>query len=152
MNEKEHLKAQLENDLKSYKHKIEGKVMFSDVDMFGIVHNIKYFYWLEYARTEYLGNLGIYLRKNIMDNDFILMSVHNEADYFGSSSLSDKYEIYTRVKSINKSSITFENLVKLLDGDIIAKSTATLVYVNIVTRQPEKVPDNLRELINDFEG
>ncbi len=150
-NSKKEIEAKLIKSLQLYKYKLSGKVKFAEVDSYGVVHNLQYFFWLEWARTEYLSNLS----KSIKPNDLIwkypIMMVHAEADYFNSIGFGDEYEIYTRVKFIKDSSIGFENIILTKGQKILMKASAILVHLNPEERKPASVPDFLRELILDFE-
>lgn len=133
-----------------FKHKLNSKVKFAEVDLFGVVHNIQYLYWLEWARTEYLENLGIELNLKNFLNKYLLMVVHSEIDYFASLSLSSNYEILTRVSFIKNSSIGFENII-ISENKTIVEAKAILVHINPATKEPEPISGNLKSLIFDFE-
>jgi acyl-CoA thioester hydrolase len=143
--------SKIDELISKFKHKLPGKVKFADVDAFGVVHNIRYFYWLEWARNEYLNHIGIKINSNTFIKEFLVMVVHNEIDFFAPARFYDEFESLTRVQYIKKSSLGFENIIRLQTGEILAKSKAVLVYLNNEMK-PERIPDYLREMIIKFEG
>ena len=69
-----------------------------------------------------------------------------------SSKFNDEYEVLTRVSYVKKSSMGFENIVRLKDGTILASAEATMVHYNVNNNEPERVNDYLRTLLRIFEG
>eukprot|EP01156_Anaeramoeba_ignava_P012294 Anaeramoba_ignava/a488944_10.p1 GENE.a488944_10~~a488944_10.p1 ORF type:complete len:157 (-),score=4.18 a488944_10:28-498(-) len=149
---KEELIKALMDELKLYHFKIEGKVHFDDVDSFGVVHNVKYFYWMEWARTDYFGNIGIKLNPDTFIREYPIMIVHSEADYLNPGRFNDEYEVYSRISFIKDSSVGFENIVKIKGGPILVKAKAVGVHLDKNTHQPATVPDDLKEMILKFEN
>ncbi|MDC1068981.1 thioesterase family protein [Candidatus Kapabacteria bacterium] len=139
-------------DLSKFKHSYPGEVKFSDVDSFGVVHNIQYLYWIEWARTQYLFDIGMPKTTDFFSKKFPLMTVHSRIDYFNSARFTDEYNVKTRVAFVKHSSIGFENVVNFKNGQNIAKCEGVLVYVNAETKKVERLPDVLRRLIKQFEG
>jgi acyl-CoA thioester hydrolase len=137
---------------KLFKHKYKSTVKFHEVDSFGVVHNIQYFYWLENARLEYfryIDNSGIF--KNF-GKEYIHIIVNANIDYMKSARMFDDYEILTRISWIKDSSFGFENLVLNSEGVLLAKATAVIVYFDLDTNSSIRIPDNIREMILKFEG
>jgi len=139
-------------ELKKYKHKIDGQVKFHEVDSLGFVHNLQYMYYFEWARVKYLETIGYPIEALSFTQDDFLMVVHQEADFMGSAKFYEEYEIYTRISKIGDSSITVENLLKLKDGKVITKGKAVFVNLNAITREPETISQDLRDKIKKFEG
>ena len=81
---------ELLNRLSLYKHKMNGKVRFAEVDSFGVVHNIRYFFWIEAARTEYFSNLGIELTPTTFIREMPFMVVHAVIDYLNAARFNDE--------------------------------------------------------------
>ncbi len=141
----------LEN-YKKFRAKIEGRVKFSDADAFGVVHNVQYFYWLEFARTEYIRTLGVEMTPTTFVKDYPFMVVRAEMDYFDAARFGDEYEVLSRIAEVKNSSLRFENLIKFKDGDLIAFASAALVYLDYKEKTPKRIPDDLRDKIREFEG
>lgn len=141
----------IKEELKKYSFKTNGIVRFSEVDSFNVVHNIKYLYWLENARIDYFRHIGIEMHNHTIIKDFPVMVVRNEIDYFNPARFSDEYNILSRISRVGNSSFTFQNLIFLKSGLLLAKASSVLVYLN-ESNLPERIPDNYRKLISDFEG
>lgn len=139
-------------ELDKFKHSTQGQVKFHEVDSLGVVHNIQYFYYLEWARTKYFEFLGMPLNHRTYTAENPIMTVRHVLDYFNSAYFTDYYDILTRTKSIGNSSLVMENIIKLTSGKIIAKAEVTLVYMSNTDYRPTRIPDFMRNAISMIEG
>lgn len=135
-----------------FKHVYSGEVKFSEVDSFNVVHNIQYLYWIEWARTKYLFDIGMPKNQDFFSKQFPLVTVHTKIDYFNSARFTNEYNVYTRVAFIKNSSIGFENLIRLRNNTNIARCEGVLVYVNSANNKVERIPDILRDLVKQYEA
>ena len=134
-----------------FKHEYHGEVKFSEVDSFNVVHNLAYLYWLEWARTQYLFDIGMPRDDSIFSKRMPIMTVHSEVDYYSSMRFTDNYTVLTKVSNIGDSSITFINQVYSIDK-LILEAKSILVYVNTENGKPVTIPDFVREKINNYEN
>ena len=134
-----------------FKHEYNGEVKFSEVDSFNVVHNLAYLYWLEWARTQYLFDIGMPRDDSIFSKRMPIMTVHSEVDYYSSMRFTDNYTVLTKVSNIGDSSITFINQVYSIDK-LILEGKSILVYVNTENGKPVTIPDFVREKINNYEN
>ncbi len=144
--------AELKSIINMFKHKKDGTVEFAEVDSFGVVHNIKYLYWLESARTDYFRILGAKLSPDEFINDLPLMVVHSEIDYMNAARFNDQYQVFTRVSSVRNSSLNFENIITLTNGIPLVSAKATLVHLNVKENKPQRISDDIRLLLKNYEG
>jgi len=133
-----------------FTHEYTGEVKFSEVDSFNVVHNLAYLYWLEWARTQYLFDIGMPRDDSIFSKRMPIMTVHSEVDYYNSMRFTDKYTVLTKVSKIGDSSITFINQVYSADK-LILEAKSILVYVDTENGKPETIPDFVREKIKNYE-
>lgn len=138
--------------LGKFKHKFSDFVRFHQVDSFGVVHNVQYFYFIEVAHTEYLSNLGIKIGPETFQHFLPLMTVHNQIDYFNPLRLGDSFEVLTRVNWYKKSSFEFQSIVRKKNGEISAFARTILVHLNNKTFEPEPLPKRILEVVRNFEG
>ncbi|MCX7879255.1 MAG: acyl-CoA thioesterase [Ignavibacteria bacterium] len=134
-----------------FKHSYKNKVRFHEVDSFGVVHNIVFLYWIEIAQGEYLEALGIEINPNTFTNDFPLMKVHNEIDYFLPLHLGENYEVRTRISWYKRSSFEFQNLVLNEKGYIVCFARSILVHLDKCSFSSTPLPTRFLELVRKFE-
>lgn len=139
-------------EIDKFKHSITGQVKFHEVDSLGVVHNIQYFYFLEWARTKYFEFIGMPLNHKTFTAENPIMTVKHVMDYFNSAYFSDYYEILSRTKTLKNSSLVMENIIRLTDGKLIVKAEVTLVYLSNQDYRPTRIPDYIRDSISLIEG
>lgn len=142
----------LKTEIPNYKHKVNGRVKFAEVDLVGIVHNVQYFYMLQWAQTEYLLNLGLNIDPKKFTREMPLLIVHNEIDYHDSLTFNDDYYILTRISTINESSFIFNQLVADTSDKIIASGKSVLVHIDPREKVSKPIPSFLRQAIENFEN
>ncbi len=135
-------------ELKKFKHRIKGRVQFADVDSYRVVHNLRYLYWIEQARTDYFRDLGLPLSKR---PDFTIMTVHADIDYFAPAIIDDEYEVISRISKLGESSLEFENIV-IRNEVILVRASCVLVQVSPKDGKSLPIPDDIRSKIIDFEA
>ncbi len=125
-----------DTDLKKFRHKYTIRVRNFEVDSQGIVHNaIKL------------------LPTGIFDNDIKINVKRNEINYESPAKLDELVDIYTRISYIKNSSFCFEHVLSNpATSHVYVTQKSVQVNLNLQTGQPERLPDNLRKIISDFEG
>ena len=142
----------VQKEISKFKFVTNDQVKFHEVDSFGVVHNIQYFYFLEWARTKYLEWVGFPLNQKTFTKEHPIMTVHHEMDYFNPMYFTNEYEVLTRTRVIKNSSLIIDNIIRIPDGKIIVKASVTLVYMSNVDYKPTRIPDEYREKIIRMEG
>jgi acyl-CoA thioester hydrolase len=142
----------LEQEIIKFKHVTYGRAKFDEVDSAGVVHNIRYLFWLERARTDYFGAIGIKLNPKTFISEYPIMVVHTEIDYFNTAHFNDDYKILTRASKIGKSSLTFENIVLKSDNTLLVSAKAIFVHLDHKIMKPTRISDDLRTMLSNFEG
>jgi len=138
-------------DRNSFRHEYIGDVKFSEVDSFNVVHNLAYLYWLEWARTQYLFDIGMPKDDSIFSKQMPILTVRNEVDYYNSLHFTDKYIVLTKVEKVGESSISFINQI-YNEKDVLALEAKTiLVYVDLATESPITIPEHIRNKIKEYE-
>ena len=73
-------------------------------------------------------------------------------EYKSPATLGDTVEVFTRIKNIGNSSITFQQEIYLLDSNkLIATGEIIWVNTNQAEMKPTRVPDNLRNLLKEYQ-
>lgn len=142
-----------EEKLATFKHIIRSRVRTYDVDRQGIVHNAIYLYWLEAARVEYFRAIGIPIDKQTFVSKHRFVVAHTDIDYHYAAEFDDEYEVLTKMKFVNNSSVGFEQIIRLFDDkELIVRSSTVMVHLNPATHQPTRIQDSYRDLFTTFES
>ena len=119
------------------------RMCFQDVDGEGIVYHSNYLNYAERARTEWLAALGL-SNQEIMDMGVAMVLRHIEMDFIRPAKLDDILDIDVRVTESKNASTMIEQTITA-NGQEKVKLKLQLVYVNIQTLRPTRIPAILKQ-------
>ena len=129
---------------KKFTHNV--KIYYEDTDSGGVVYYANYLKYLERARSEALHSLGLSNKQLLKDYRSLIIVKSCNLDYIKPAMLEDILLIESQVKSMSKTSITMNQIVKKNDV-IITKAEIVLVIVNdkgIPVRIPKILKDSFK--------
>lgn len=131
-----------------FKYSALARVWFSDTDAQGVVYYGRYLPYFDHARTEYHRHVASLRAEGA---EFVMRAL--EVGYVAPARFDDLLELFVRVQRIGNSSVTYECAAYRLPEDVLmVAATQTLVLVDLESRRPMRVPDELRSAIRAFEG
>ena len=131
-----------------FKYSALSRVWFSDTDAQGVVYYGRYLPYFDHARTEYHRHLG---EMHVDGAEFVMRA--SEVEYLAPARFDDLIESFVRVRRIGTSSVTYEcEAYRLPDDTLMVTATQTVVLVDLASRRPTLVPEELRRPLRDFEG
>ena len=131
-----------------FKYSALSRVWFSDTDAQGVVYYGRYLPYFDHARTEYHRHLG-----GLTFEGAELVMRACDVDYVAPARFDDLIESFVRVRRIGTTSMTYDfEAFRLPDETRLATATQVLVLVDLGSRRPIPVPDDLRARIAAFEG
>ena len=131
-----------------FKYSALARVWFSDTDAQGVVYYGRYLPYFDHARTEYHRHLG---RLGIDGAEFVMRA--STVEYHAPARFDDLLEIFVRVSRIGRTSVTYECAAcRLSDDALMVTGQQTLVLIEVGSRRPTPVPDDLRAAVRAFEN
>jgi acyl-CoA thioester hydrolase len=124
-----------------YKHWIEDRVRYRDLDTFGHLNSAVYSTYFETGRVEILRSAGLVMTGPLAD-PFAL--VRQAIDYRKELNLGTRVRIGTRIVKLGRTSVAMASAI--FDGDDCA-ATAEIIGVRISrdTRRPLELTEELRQ-------
>jgi len=130
-----------------FKYSALTRVWFSDTDAQGVVYYGRYLPYFDNARTEYHRHLGGFTTTGC---EFVMRA--SAVEYHAPARFDDLIEAFVRVSRIGRSSVTYECAAhRLPDDALMVTAQQTLVLVDLGSRRPTPVPDELRAAVRSFE-
>jgi thioesterase-3 len=121
------------------------KIRGYHLDMFRHVNNARYLEFLEEGRWAFFDETGVFDGFPATIN-FLVVNI--SINYRQAASLGDILEIRTRISKIgNKSGVMRQEIVMLSDGSPVADADVTFVVVDVRTRKPLNLRDDLKPLL-----
>jgi acyl-CoA thioester hydrolase len=137
-------------DKKSFSYNF--RIRYSEVDAQKIVYNSHYLTFLDVSIFEFFNAIGFNQEKYIKDTNNEFHTVKAIVEYRAPATLGDTVEVFTRIKNIGNSSITFQQEIYLLkSNDLIATGEIVWVNTNQDKMKPTRVPDHLRDLLKEYQ-
>ena len=137
-------------DKKSFSYNF--RIRYSEVDAQKIVYNSHYLTFLDVSIFEFFNAIGFNQEKYIKDTNNEFHTVKATVEYKVPATLGDTVEVFTRIKNIGNSSITFQQEIYLLkSNDLIATGEIVWVNTNQDKMKPTRVPDHLRDLLKEYQ-
>jgi acyl-CoA thioester hydrolase len=130
-------------------HPIE--VRYGDLDPQAHVNNAKFLTYVEQTRVEYLRNLGLWDGRSFMDIGIILAEARITflaPVYYGQS-----VRVGARVSRIGNKSMVMDYLLEdTVSGTKLAEAGAVMVAYDYHNSITISVPEDWRQVIQEFEG
>jgi acyl-CoA thioester hydrolase len=130
------------------------RVYYEDTDVAGVVFYANYLKFYERGRTEWLRSLG-WEQDILIDKGLAFAVAHVDAKYIRPARFNDKLIVKTRISSVRKASIIFEQEIYLVNEDEsddnkqqrVNKATIRVACVDMDTMTPAPMPSYLQEEI-----
>jgi acyl-CoA thioester hydrolase len=140
-------------DRQTFKHTTQLRVRNYEVDWQGIVHNGNYLLYCEVGRVDYLKHIGARIDLNSINSESRVVLVRNEIDYLAPAMFDDLLTVCTRVSFIKNSSFAMEGIIERASSrERIVENVAYHVWLDPITKKSKSVPDDMRRLVQSFEG
>ena len=126
-------------------HKNILKVRYSEIDAQSIVYNSHYLTYFDISLAELMDdiyNQDSYIKET--GNDFHTVNVN--MSYLAPAKLNDQLEVYSAIKNIGNSSITFiQEIYKENSDELLNQSEIVWVNTNQETHLSNNIPDELKQ-------
>ena len=118
-------------------------IYVEDTDFQGFVYYANYLKFFERARSNFLSNNNLSQKKLIESNTtFVVKEVHIE--YFVPAELGDEIIVQSSVEKKSDARMEFSQSVKNLNNNNeCVKGLVEVCFINLVTKKPQKFPDDL---------
>ena len=128
------------------------KVRYVETDAQGHVFFGHYYTYFDVAMMEYMRAIG-FSYQDLLKNGMDLLYVESLCRHQAPAYYDEVLNVHSRIGNIGKSSLTFEFTIYKEDSDQLVV-TGHIVAVNVDkdTRQPMRVPDALRQAVQEYES
>ncbi len=138
-----------------YRFGVEVRVRWQECDAQSIAFNGSYLGWLEIAQAEYFRNLGFSIYRIAAAGYFDSAVAKVTIEYKAPVRVDEMLDLRARVARIGNTSLILEVAIFANGGppDDTALTTIEAIYVGFHadTAQTRRVPDSIRELVDNWE-
>lgn len=134
----------------AYNHVYDVQMRFNDLDTYGHVNNTIYLQYMDLGKEKYIaGVVGDLF--NAKDEALVIVNIN--CDFCQISRYGEPLEVRTRVDSIGKHSIIFEQEVaNKATNDIKCRCRTVMAGFGLQTQETIEIPLRWRQSISAFEG
>lgn len=120
------------------------KVRYSETDQMGVVHHGNYPQYLELARIEWLGALGISY-KSMEENGMMLPVYEMKFRFLKPAVFDDELHIKTCLKYLPNVKIEFGYQIFNKKEELLTTASTILVFMDAKTKRPVRCPEYILE-------
>ncbi|MBN1253229.1 MAG: acyl-CoA thioesterase [Bacteroidales bacterium] len=141
----------MEINIKDFKHVIDIKLRYDDLDTYGHVNNKAYLSFLEEARIDY--HKSVFKWKSALEFSSVVAKI--EINYLKPVFYNDKLSAYTKLSNIGNKSFELTTIFVVNNENesdkIVSHSKVILVSIDQKTGLPNQITDEEKEKILEFE-
>jgi acyl-CoA thioester hydrolase len=120
-------------------HSIQIRPRFNEVDSMGYVYHANYITYFHQARTELLRTLGLH-DKRLEEHGVLLPIIEAQAKYKIPVGYDENITVTAQIKELPKTRLTCWFEVRNEQLKIVCSGHTTVVFVNVESRKPMRVP------------
>lgn len=127
------------------------RVYYEDTDAGGIVYYANYLKFSERARTEFLRTLGIHQQAHLQESHcgFVVRSCN--IDYLASAVLDDELTISCQISELGAAYAVVHQEIRRKE-ELLSSLDVKVIYMNIDTHRPNRIPADFVERFKKFCG
>ena len=121
------------------------RVYYEDTDAQGVVYYANYFRFMERARTEWLGSLGVDMVRLQDEERRIFVVAEVQAKFHAPARLADDLIVTAGLLEATRASFEIEQKIyrNSTDGDLLISGIVKAAYLDADTMRPKRVPPSL---------
>jgi len=128
---------------------IKIRVRYSETDQMSFVYHGNYAQYFEMGRTEWLRELGI-TYKNMEESGIMLPVISLNINFIKNEKYDDLLSLKTNLIKKPTAKIDFNYELRNISNELLTTANSTLVFVNMKTNRPMRVPTEILEKIEKF--
>ncbi len=124
---------------------------YAETDQMGYVYYGNYAAFFEVGRVELLRDLGTSYKS--LEDEGVMLPVRDfTTRYFRPAKYDQEIFLETRLEEMPGSRITFHYTLKSAEDEVLTTAVITLVFVDMKTQRPMKIPESLAKLMQPHFG
>lgn len=127
---------------------IKIRVRYSETDQMSFVYHGNYAQYFEMGRTEWLRELGI-TYKNMEESGIMLPVINLNINFIKPAKYDDLLSLKTILIKKPTAKIEFDYEIRNESEELLTTANSTLVFVNMKTNRPMRIPTSILEKIEN---
>lgn len=136
---------------KEFSYSVPVQVRFSETDMFGHVNNTVPITYFEFARIEYMKELGLMQNWLLEENQLFPVVADIQVDYTQQVYFDEKLDVHVKIASVGNSSIDVHYWVTNEKGETCFTGRGAMVQISKETGKGHPWTEREKELLKNNE-
>ncbi|UII28751.1 acyl-CoA thioesterase [Fulvivirga maritima] len=132
-----------------FEHSTTVRVRYAETDQMGYVYYGNYATYYEVGRVECLRSLGLSY-KELEDQGVMMPVLECHSKYIAPGKYDEQLTIKTTIRQKPTARITFHYEISNESGKLIHEGETTLVFVNMESGRPCRMPEAMDKLLSPF--
>lgn len=132
-----------------FQHETKIRVRYADTDQMGYVYYGNYARFYEIARVESLRSLGL-TYKELEASGVMMPVLENHSKYHAPALYDELLTVRTKIIDLPLVKIKFQYEIENEDGKLIHSGETLLVFVNMNSNRPCRMPEVMGEVLNPY--
>ena len=128
---------------------IKIRVRYSETDQMSFVYHGNYAQYFEMGRTEWLRELGV-TYKNMEESGIMLPVISLNINFMKPAKYDDLLSLKTTLVKKPSARIEFYYEIRNEKEELLTTGNSTLVFVNMKTNKPMRIPDSILNKVEKF--
>ncbi|MCQ2202522.1 MAG: acyl-CoA thioesterase [Bacteroidales bacterium] len=130
-------------------HKSQIRVRYADTDMMGVVYHANYAIYFEVARTEMFREIDMPYAE-MEKNGIRLPVVDLHCKYFRPAKYDDMLTVTAAMRELPGVRVNFDYIVENQEGEKLCEGDTTLVFTDINTGRPVRMPQYVEKVLQKY--
>lgn len=130
-------------------HKSQIRVRYADTDMMGVVYHANYAIYFEVARTEMFREIDMPYAE-MEKNGIRLPVVDLHCKYFRPAKYDDLLTVTATMRELPGVRVKFDYIVENQEGEKLCEGDTTLVFTDINTGRPVRMPQYVEKVLQKY--
>ncbi len=125
------------------------RVRYADTDKMGVVYYANYAVFYEVARTELFRHIG-FPYSSLEEQGIALPVVELVSHYHKSAHYDELLNVQVSIRQMPTAKVVFFYEIRNEQGDLLNDGQTTLVFVNMQTGRPTRIPADVRAAMEQY--
>lgn len=133
-----------------YPSKLNIRIDWSDLDVYGHVNNVAYIRYVQAARVQYI--MPLELIEQYLSTKVSIILASTAIQYLSPLFFPGEASVETSISFIKNSSFGFCHRIRNAQGQIVAEAQDVMVYYDFNKNEKVRIPNEMRAKISSIEN
>jgi acyl-CoA thioester hydrolase len=136
--------------MEGYNTKLELRIDWSEMDLFGHVNNVSFFKYIQASRVNYWEKLGLNINRPIGQSEGPMLA-QTTCQFKKPLHYPGTVRIYSKVGLLKTTSFSLQHVLMDDNNDVAAEAEDIVVYYDFGKNEKARIPDLLRDKVKLIE-